>query len=214
METTLTFNFRLIRLLDHDLVPGDCEIILHLGLSQEGDTEIQENCLKAIKFWLDTILDSSIVYWPGTDVDTKLFEKISNNIILTPEEPNDYHMCLLLHSKINAIGQGHVLVNKTEFASDTGDGFKCAFSGDIGPWLSTERNWMGVQNIFEQPWWLRKDGSTLDIPYEDGDDIVHIKESLTIDLLEILGSKTIDSTNQSAEIIKPAFKLKLIKDDE
>lgn len=214
METTLTFNFRLIRLLDHDLVPGECEITLHLGLSSDGDTVIQENCLKAIKFWLDTVLESSIAYWPGTDVDTKLFEKISNNIILTPEEPNDYHMCLLLHSKINAIGQGHVIVNKTEFSSDTGDGFKCAFSGDISNWLSMEKDWMGVKNVFEQPWWLRKDCSTLDMPYEDGDDVVYIKEALTIDLLDMMGAKIEESNDKTAEIIKPAFKLKLIKDDE
>lgn len=212
MQTTFTSNFSLIRLLDKSLVPSNCEVKIHLEIEPAGDDRKQEACLKAIKLWLENYLDGSIAYYPGTTVDTTLFEDIANNIILTPDEPNDYHLCILLHSKLNAIGQNLISISKTEFASDKGEGFSCSISGSTSEWLPSNKDWMGEDAIFDQPWWVRKDGSTIDLPYHQGDDKDLIRQAVLIDLVGMVIDDQ-PSQEQNAEIIKPAFKLKLIDND-
>ena len=214
METTYTKNFRLLRLLDDELTSSDCNITLHLEMKDTSDFELQGNILKAMSLWFDSFIDHSIAYFPGTSVDTTLFENITNNVIHAPEEPNDYHMCILLHSKLNAIGQGLVIVSKTEFSSDTSSGFKCAFSGETNDWLPTNEEWMGEHSFFKQPWWGRSDGSTFDVPYTQGDDVGHVQETIAINLIELVNKANVEKKVQPAEIIKPAFKLKLITNDE
>lgn len=218
METAFKSNLRLIRLLGRDLIPSDCEVTIHLTISK-ADADEHENSLKAIKFWLENFVDCSISYWPGTEVDVTMLEHLSNNVILTPEEPNDFHMCLLLHSKLNAIGRGHIIISKTEFTSDTSEGFTCSKSGDLEPgWLPTNDEWMGIPAVLNKPWWERSDASTIDIPYEAGDNILEIAKNLSIDLFELINDKKEQNlekkSEQLAEIIKPSFKPRLIKEDE
>lgn len=214
METSYTSNFRLIRLLGSELVPSDCEVTAHLQMNDTADDNLQENILKSIQLWFDGFLENSVAYCPTTDIDTTMIEKISNNIILTADEPNDYHLCVLLHSKLNAMGRGAVTVTKTEFSSDAGQGFKCSFSSNVDDWLPSNQEWMGDKTFFDKPWWARSDGSTFDVPYEDGDDINSFREVVAIDLVSMVSGNTDDEKPQQAEIIKPAFKLKLIKDDD
>ena len=215
METIVSSSFRIIRLLGNDLVPSDCtiEITIELEPSVEDD-DLQENSLKAIKFWIENFLDTSVVYFPGTTINIKLLEEISNNVIITPEEPNDYHLCILLHSKLNAVGCGAVKVSKTKLYTDTGEGFSCIFSGGTDEWLPNNKDWMGTKTFFDKPWWARSDASTMDMPYEDGDDIESVKKSIVVNLIDIVNAKSKDSPVQYAEIIKPAFNLKLIDNDE
>lgn len=215
METSLKSNIRIMRLLGRDLVPSDCDVTIHLSISAGDDSDLQERSLKAIKFFIENCIDCSISYWPGTAANVELFEHLSNNILFTPEEPNDYHMCLLLHSKLNAIGRGHITISKTEFTSDTSEGFTCSISGPLTEgWLPTNEEWMGTPTIFDRPWWERPDGSTIDIPFETGDNIIDIRKNLTVDLIDMLNDSPSDDKSEMAEIIKPSFKLKLVKDDE
>jgi hypothetical protein len=214
IETTYCSSFRLIRLLGSELVASTCDLSIHIEVEQLVDSNDQESALKAIKLWLDQYIDSTIAYFPGTQHDTTLFEQMSNNVMMTPDEPNDYHMCILLHSKLNAIGLNHVKITKTEFASDTGEGFKCSMSGDTSDWLPPQEKWMGNNSILKEPWWKRSDASTIDIPYEQGDDVETIKKSLIVDLYSMVNDGSHSAKEQQAEIIKPAFKLKLVKDDD
>jgi hypothetical protein len=213
IETTLHSNFQLVRLLANELIPSSCKIKLAIQLDSGTDDQDQADYLKAIKFWIDNVLNNSIIYYPGTTVDTSTFEQTANNVILSPDEPNDYHLCILLHTKLNAIGNSRVKIQKTEFSSDLGDGFECSVSGDMNDWLPPQSEWIGEPSIFAQPWWHRSDGSTIDFPSEPGDNIERLKTSIAIDLLSYV-STTKNTTEKSAEIIKPSFKLKLIQNDE
>jgi len=214
IETIFCSTFRLIRLIGPGLLSSTCDVAIHLEMNPIANDQDQETALKAMKLWLEDLIDNTIVYYPGTKHDTTLFEEIANNVMLTPDEPNDYHLCILIHSKLNAIGRGQVKVTKTEFSTDTGEGFKCIMTGDVGSWLPSQDEWMGSKSIFDQPWWSRSDGSTLDIPYEQGDNIDQIRKSISIDLHSMVGDKREDEPEKQAEIIKPPFNLKLVKDDD
>lgn len=214
MEVAYTTNLRLIRLLDNEFISSDCEVVLHFEVKENNDAQLQENIIKSMQLWLHDFVDHGIVYFPGTSIDTTVFESVTNNIIHTPDQPDDYHMCVLLHSKLNAIGQGVVVIKKTEFCADTSSGFKCSVNGTVDEWLPSNTDWMGEHTFFDQPWWNRPDGGTFDLPYTQGDDVGHVRDMLTIDLIKLVSAEVTDTPVKHAEIIKPAFKPKIITNDD
>jgi hypothetical protein len=214
IETSLSSNFTLVRLLGNELLPSICQLKISIQLDLNTRDQEQADYLKAIKFWIDNVLNRSIIYHPRTDIDTTTFEKTANNVIMAPDEPNDYHICILLHNKLNAIGHDKVKISQTEFTSDLGEGFTCTVSGDITDWLPDLEEWIGLASIFDQPWWYRSDGSTIDFSSEPGDNIAKLRSSIAINLLSYVSDHN-EKTEHMAEILKPNFfKPTIIQNDE
>ena len=213
METQWHSSFPIVRLLDDNLVASNCNLDFTIDVAKDGPMNIHKKSLMAMKFWIDHFLNGALAYNIHTSLDTTLFEQLSNNIIMCPEDPHDYLMLVLIHAKLNAIGGGYAIVTKTKFWSDTAEGFSNTFDGNPNDWLPTLANWMGDTYYFDKPWWHRGDGGTVDMPVNGND--VNEKPDILIDLIDIVSfdDNSVQSNSQEAEIIKPQFKPIIIKND-
>lgn len=211
MNTQLQSKVRLLRIIDGRMISSDCslKLTLDVGTDKKGNEEIYKKQLTAINTWINVILNNSIVYSTSSTQSDKLInllEEFSNNIILSPTEPNDYVMVALLYSKFNAIGNGYIKITNLIYESDTGDGFIMTMSDESDDELPTLKEWLGEKTYFDKTWWNRSDGSTLDFPVTEGSDI-NDKPDILIDLTEFLDDDDSEPiVDKPAEIIKPAFK--------
>ena len=211
METRMHARFRLIRLLESRLVSSDFHLDMDISINVA--TPQAKNRIKAMRLWLDQFLDGGIAISSSCELNTSTIEESSNHVMLCPDEPHDYLLLLLIHSKLNAIGAGDAVINKTSMVSDTGEGFSNVFSGSVDDWLPTARDWSGSGDLKRDPWWRRDDSSMLDMTMpNDGQEW----PELGIDLLQAVSEDDIDdSENRSvAKIIRPTFKPRVILPDD
>lgn len=218
IETHLHESFRLIRLIDDHLLASDCQLDVTIDIPSDAPKRDAANRIKAMKLWLGSYVDGSVAISAGSEIDTTTIERISNNVLICPDDPHDYLLLMLVHSKLTAIGGGLVIVTRTALASDTGDGFSNAITGIHRDWLPTMDEWMGPRSFHETPWWHRPDSSTMDMRPEPGDDLTNIPD-LGSDLVAMVDKPSKEPSARSerteaAEIIKPAFKPKIITSDD
>jgi hypothetical protein len=213
LETRLHHNFRVMRLLDERLQISDCQITCELSIAAGTAPKEIHRYLNGMKCWLDNFVNGCIVCHADPDMDITWTRALDNNIMLSPGNPHDHLMLILLHAKLTAIGAPVIGVKRTEFMSDTGHGFACALTGDTDEWLPDVAEWVGQHRYFELPWWARNDASTMDLfATEDSDlgsppDFGGPMSDMFLDEDELQ-----DRNPQEAEIIKPAFKFKLVDD--
>lgn len=210
MNTKMSTNFQILRLLENRLCSSECHLEIELDLNHETPPDIAKNKLKAIRFWLSEFVHGCIAYDVHTEIDTTLLEEVANNIMLCPDEPQDYLLLMLLHSKLCAIGGEEVGIRSTSLITDTGEGFSNTVEGSIGDWLPDIDQWIGEKRFWNLPWWSREDSSTVDLIPEDGDDL-DIKPHIGENLLELVSDDPkVEEKSQPAEIIKPTFKPRII----
>jgi hypothetical protein len=124
------------------------------------------------------------------------------------DDPYDFNLLLLIHSKLTAIGAGKVWVKRIHLSSDMGDGFGNWFEGDSSSALPSAADWFGEKTFFDKPWWQRPDGGMIDM-WAGPDDDISKKPDILIDLADNVASDSEDSiisSTKPADIIKPNFK--------
>lgn len=209
-------DFRIIRLLEKHLVASDCQLDMEIDIVAGSDPTMAKDRLKAMKFWVETFLDGSLAFGVNTTVDTSSFESISNNIVMCPDDPHDYLLLLLMHSKLSAIGGPEISVGSMNLISDTGEGFSNSIDGFADEWLPSMSEWMGDRHFHERPWWGRDDSSTIDLHAEPDDDL-SVKPELGVDLMALVRSTPSSiqpAERPAAEIIKPQFKPRVLTPDD
>jgi len=208
-------SFRVIRLLEDRLVASDFVLDCVIDILPTSNTSEAKDRIKAMRLWLDEYLDGSIAFGANTEVNTETLEAISNSVIMCPDDPHDYLMLLLIHSKLDAIAGDAMVISKTNMISDTGEGFSNSVEGTAEEWLPSMSEWMGPKSYHDKPWWSRSDSSTMDMKYDDGEDITKIPE-LGIDLVGAVRSTRSDTNEQRpvADIVKPSFKPRVLTPDD
>ncbi len=217
METIIgnTYNgeFKLIRLLGKQLVSGDVQVRLELDFNAESTRAQQALSLKSIKKWLFEVLNESIAFNAKQDFSTETFEALDNHMMFCPDEPYDFILMSLIYAKLNAIGNGHIIINSMELSSDLGDGFSNWIEGDVDTFLPSVEEWLGEHRYFDQPWWHRADGGMVEL-WATAEDDITIKPNISISLDDVDISNMVDDLEEwSAEIIKPNFGPTAIKTD-
>lgn len=207
IETEITQTLRVIRLLDGDLIASDVGIRICLNFEGSDKHPEIKSRLKAMMTWLTEYLNSSILYSVHTEHDTSLIEEISNNIVMCPDEPHDYILAMLIHSKISAFGGKDIKVESTTLEADTSYGFSQKVTGDVSLILPGMKDWIGRRHFHPVPWWSRTDSSTVDMKPEDGEDLTKIP-----DLGRELVSFEEPPTNVAVK--KSAFKPRIITNDD
>lgn len=203
--------FNIIRMLNGRLVSSTIELSLELDFDDDASKADQISALERMKRWMDTILNGSVAFNTKGNIPTGTIEVLENNLMFCPDEPYDFLLMLLIYSKLNAIGQGSVSVVHCELASDMGDGFGNWFEGNAAELLPSLSEWAGERTYFDKPWWIRSDGSMIDMWAGPDDDITK-KPDILIDLgIEPSILDVMDL--EPAEIIKPNFKPTIISDD-
>lgn len=205
-------NFRILRLLENELVCSDCHLEIEMNLNPQSDLDVAKTKIKAMKFWLQAFIHDCVAYDIHTSLDTTLLEEIANNVMMCPDDPHDYLLLTLLHSKLIAIGGDDIIIKSTTLYADTGDGFSHTLQGPTDEFLPNIDQWIGSRRFFEQPWWNRDDSSTIDMMPQDDEDLT-IKPKLGENLYEMVSDQPTSKNNENspaAEIIKPAFKPHII----
>lgn len=207
-------RFRIIRLLENHLLSSICEIKMVIDIPSTTKPMDSKNRLKAMKLWIETFLDGSVAFSVGNDIDTTTLEHLGNNLMMCPDDPHDYLLLLLVHSKLQAIGGDHVEVHSTSLISDTGEGFSNLIEGTTEEWLPSMEEWIGPLHYHDNPWWNREDSSMMDLKPEPDEDLTKLPP-LGIDLISMVSRDLKDAADAPlAEIIKPTFKPKIISADD
>lgn len=217
LETRMRAGFRIIRLIEGRLVSSDCMLELEMDIPPTSDPGLAKDRLKAMRMWIERFLDGCVAFGVGTEVDTALFERISNHVMMCPDEPHDYLLLVLIHSKLLAICGDEVLISGTSMDTDTGEGFSNTVEGTAEDWLPSMEEWIGPRYFHDLPWWNRPDSSMMDLKPDDDDDLSN-KPELGMDLIAMVSSESNEpmqhDLQQVAEIIKPSFKPRIITADD
>ena len=209
--TVLSTRFNLTRLIDKRFYSSEFELVLELNLAPSPNSSIQVKAIKCMRDWINNVLDQSIAFDIFTEMNTELFEDVDNNLILTPGTPHDYLLTMLLYSKLNAIGKGFVEVLHISLAANSSQGFSYHFFDGNEIILPSADDWLGKHRYFENCWWNREDGSTVEMLAEETDDI-NVKPDILIDLWADFVE---DENREPAPIIDlNTSKLKIVNDDE
>ena len=193
LQQTLKEEFNLFRLIDNNLTFNKCQLIFDIKFNSNSTKIARENSFKSIHIWIKNVINNSLAYnvFNSNNID---ISELKNPLIFCPAEPHDYLMLYLIHSKINAIGQGNVIITRTSFCAD--DMLSFSYSGNAANELPDISTWMGAYTYFDNPWWTRSDGSTIDMPADEYDDLNN-KPDILIELCH----------TSTAEIIKPNFRV-------
>jgi len=214
IETKLDLGFRIIRLIDDSLISSNCYMTVSIDLVGEPETSMAKARLKAMKLWTHAFLDGCIAYDVHTKIDTTLLESLSNHIMMCPDDPHDYLLLAMIHSKLTAIAGDDIVIRSTMLSTDTGEGFSNTIHGAIEDALPSMTEWVGPRSFWSVPWWSRADSSMMDIPPESSDDLTK-KPHLGDDLLLMINEEDdIRTDKPAAEIIKPQFKPRVIDDKD
>jgi hypothetical protein len=208
-------SFRVIRLLEDRLIASDFVLDCVIDILPTSNTAEAKDRIKAMRLWLDEYLDGAIAFGVNTEISTETLEAISNSVLMCPDDPHDYLLLLLIHSKLDAIAGDTVVISRTNMISDTGEGFSNSVEGTAEDWLPSMADWMGPRSYHDRPWWSRSDSSTVDMKHEEGEDLKQIPE-LGIDLIEAVRSTRPDTGENKpvADIVKPAFKPRVLTPDD
>jgi hypothetical protein len=213
IETEIQQSVRVIRLIDSDLVASDCALRIQLEFDNNDIHQNTKARLKAMMLWINEYLNGSILYHVGSEHETTLFEEINNNVIMCPDEPHDYMMAILIHSKLSAFGGTVITIKSVALESDNSQGFIQRVSGNISQILPDMKSWIGQRHFHAVPWWNRPDSSTVDMKPEDHEDLSKIPE-LGCDLIADNDQENSTVSTGSAQIIKPSFKPRVITNDD
>lgn len=206
IETEILKQIRIIRLLDGELLGSDIDLHVNLEFDGSDKKPMIKSKLKAMMIWINEYLNGSIFYSVQTEHDTALFEEVKNHVVMCPDEPHDYLIAMLVHSKLQAFGGNVVSIKSTAVQSDSSDGFCQKVTGDVSVLLPDMKIWIGQRHFHAAPWWRRHDSSTVDMKPDENDDLKNIPE---------LGDQLLDCIeSNNAEIIKPTFKPRIITNEE
>ena len=211
--TTLGSNHRFLRLTDDQLVITECYFDFNLEVIPGALKNKQVELISRMKFWLDHCLENCIVMSMDKAVNPGFLEGINNAIMFAPTDPNDFLIQVMVHAKLHAIGAGLVNIDSSHMTSDISNGFGTWFQGNPDELLPLQKDWMGERAYFELPWWHRGDAGMIDIPCGDEDDVT-VKPSIIVDWYSIMEPPAVGTDAQSAEIIRPNFKPRIVSTDD
>lgn len=178
---TFKTEFSIIRLLDNKLIASMVELDVELDVDDSVDAPVQLKALESMRRWIDEIVDDSIAFCPSSDIPVTSLQTLQNSIMITPDDPYDHLLLILICAKLNAIGAGIASVTRCQLSSSLGGGFGNWFEGDTEDALPTLLEWLGERTYFDKAWWNRSDGSTIDV-WASPDADINKKPDILIDL--------------------------------
>lgn len=205
-----TSTFKGIRVIDDELHPSTWKLTTDIVTNPKVTDPEFNLAINKVKFFLEQIVDNGIFFSSSNKWAINSFvNKASNIPILCPYDPGDDHLALLLTSKINALANGAFTAGFLEVTSDTAGGLTFMFVGEDKPQLPSMQQWIGKRAYFDEPWWNRDDGSTLDTTPKRGADLTN-KPDFAFDL-DFLKDHMGEVKKEEEKVVRPSkFKPKVI----
>jgi len=207
----ITFNYEAegIKVINSHFIPTtwtfNSEILMPTENFDKGKFQYAfEKCL----FWLDNFFSDSIFFGKENTWAYNAFLlngfPIGNNVVITPDDPDDHLIAMLVQSKINAIADGGFILANMDVKASPGENMAFHYIGNAFNSLPDITTWVDKKYPHKLPWWGRNDTSTYDIIY----DIDKIDEwpdfKSGFDLIDQQFESLLEK--QSAKIIKKNFK--------
>jgi hypothetical protein len=194
MEVAIDFThtINLIRYIDSTLSSTRFQLRADLVPVEDLEDIDFDIVFAKIKFWLDTIVSRCIAFSCRNETAFEMLlgeggePRLSNHLMITPEEPQDDHLAVLLQSKLTALAGGKMQFGCIRIESDSPSGLTFTYVGDWQDDLPPMQDWFSKRPYyFDQPWWTRDDVSTLDIvPVDDADFSQRPIWAMTLDFIE------------------------------
>jgi hypothetical protein len=207
--TTYNFELKLIRCLENMLVPTTLKVAAEFIAIEDADEDDIDFAFTKIRYWLDYVVSKSVVFSHDNSSAIEMFidestnSRLGNVMVLTPEEPDDQHLAAILQAKLTALAGGSLIFGPMELTSDNIVGLTFTFIGDSSAVLPSNEEWAGTRTYFDEPWWNRDDGSTLDVlPPEDADLSIKPSWAFNFDFLK----KNRQNPTKAGMIVRPEFK--------
>jgi hypothetical protein len=212
----MTLRCKVIKVIDKMLIPTNIKLIA--DIIPEEDEEIADylilGALTKIKFWFEQIVDKAVIFNRGNDwalnsfVDSTGMQILENNIMLLPYDPTDEILAQVFQSKMNALGNSHIMFGPIEIITDNPTGISFLFAGDGEINLPPMTEWVGERSYFKDPWWCRNDASMLDIVPTSEADLSEIPPFAKN--LDFIIDALRPSDTPVAGVIRPTFKPEII----
>jgi hypothetical protein len=161
---------------------GDIVIPTRLSVKAEvaiDDTTTDENVdllMTKVQYWIDHCMARSVIFCPANTLALEMMldgegsPRTSNLLMLTPDEPSDDHLAVILQAKLSALGDDMLIFGSVELKSDNSSGLTFTYIGDNEDILPSMGDWVPGPNWFSVPWWHRNDVSMIDtVPSPDTD---------------------------------------------
>jgi len=154
-------DFNTINVTDKDMLPNSYSLKLHVDITTD-DLLKQNICFERIKFFIDFVVDKSVVV-------NKSYKKLASLKKATPKQQwvelptavYDQSLGVALYCKLSAITYPHMDIKAVEISSELGDDVNYVFEDDQGIGIYNKENWF-KQYDFLDPWWHRADMSAYD----------------------------------------------------
>jgi len=224
-------NFTLLKIYKNSILPCNMhltsDIYLNLDILDINDHEQINNnfdyYLNKLSVFFEYTLNNTVVFdknnnWAiNSFIDLKKNEKlIENNIMLTINEPTNDHLVILLHCKLNSLGENILEFYSLTLSDDKSRDVSFTFVGDSRKLIQLipEDDWF-KNTYHEEPWWLRSDFSTIDLKKLDDIKTPYYVNSVEENILEKIESVVRKNKNNEEKIIKiNKFVPKIIKKDD
>lgn len=157
-----------------------------------------------IQFWLNTSLDNIMLIDVTNQDDCLLAMHVENPGMFIPNATlTDDRLAQLLHAKMAALSEGHLVIGKISITSDQsalGYTFDPVDTGYTLP--TTVSDYLtDTPTLHTTPWWHRNDGFCMEIPVgEDGKILVEVEDPL-IHFDALVSEETADKPSAPARIL-------------
>lgn len=122
-----------------------------------------------IEMFFELFVQNSIILDKKQHKQFKNLTKIENNIVMTPDTPNDQTVGSLFYSKLSAIVGNDLSIEHLTLSSELGKNILYTFDADsveLEVLLPDRADWWGT-NVDFMPWWHRDDTATYDLLIDD-----------------------------------------------
>lgn len=219
--SSISFKFKTVRIVNNVITSFVNTVRAEVYIDEEAHDQDVSIALEKIHFWFDHIVSNGVMFYRenafalNVMFDENGVAQSGNIPIVLPDDPTDDHLAAIMHSKLNALGNGVVNFGTIEIHSDTRENLIVTFTGYGEVALPGMDEWIGDRSFHDVPWWGRCDGSTLDaIPQEDSDLKKPPVTGIDMTFIEERFRRT---GSPAAIIIRPEFKPEIIsggKDDK
>lgn len=118
-----------------------------------------------IEMFFELFVQNSIILDKKHHQEFRNLIKIENNIVMTPDTPNDQTVGSLFYSKLSSIVGSDLSIEYLTLSSELGKNILYTFDADsveLEVLLPDRNDWWG-ENVDFMPWWHRDDTATYDL---------------------------------------------------
>lgn len=166
---TYETEIKIVRMIGNNLIPSVIKVGADVHPTADASTDDLQRCMAKINFWFSNIVSRCVAFSYNNDVALGMFvgeggtNRTDNMLLIAPGEPTDDMLAILFQSKMKALCNGVIDFEVVDIKSDNTLGLGFTFIGHSSNVLPTMEDWVGLPNYFDEPWWSRNDGSTIDV---------------------------------------------------